>query len=79
MCLTAHWIDEDWTYQKRILNFCVVENHKGDTIATKIENCLVSWSIDKVFTVTVDNASSNDTAIAKLKVVLKQWKGLVCD
>ncbi|XP_054817609.1 zinc finger BED domain-containing protein RICESLEEPER 2-like [Prosopis cineraria] len=79
MCLTAHWVDEHWTYQKRILNFCVVENHKGETIAQEIEKCLLFWSIDKVFTITVDNASSNDTALASLKGVLRHWNGLVCD
>ncbi|XP_054795833.1 zinc finger BED domain-containing protein RICESLEEPER 2-like [Prosopis cineraria] len=79
MCLTAHWIDEHWTYQKQILNFCVVENHKGETIAQEIKKCLLFWSIDKVFTITVDNASSNDTALASLKGVLRHWNGLVCD
>ncbi|XP_054803961.1 zinc finger BED domain-containing protein RICESLEEPER 2-like [Prosopis cineraria] len=79
MCLTAHWVDEHWTYQKQILNFCVVENHKGETIAQEIEKCLLFWSIDKVFTITVDNASSNDTALASLKGVLRYWNGLVCD
>ncbi|XP_028787200.1 zinc finger BED domain-containing protein RICESLEEPER 1-like [Neltuma alba] len=79
MCLTAHWIDENWTLQKRILNFCVIENHKGDTIGKQIEDCLFSWGIEKVFTITVDNASSNDTAIAYLKKRLKSWNGLICD
>ncbi|XP_028755608.1 zinc finger BED domain-containing protein RICESLEEPER 2-like [Neltuma alba] len=70
-------IDEEWIYQKRILNFCVVENHRGDTIASEIEKCLLAWGIEKVFTITVDNASSNDNAVAKLKDVLSHWNGLV--
>ena len=37
------------------------------------------WGIKKLFTVTVDNASSNDGAIAYLKKKLKNWKGLVLD
>ncbi|XP_058223196.1 zinc finger BED domain-containing protein DAYSLEEPER-like [Rhododendron vialii] len=32
LCLTGHFIDENWRYQKKILNFCVVPNHKGDTL-----------------------------------------------
>ena len=32
MVVTAHFIDGDWTYQKKILNFCPIPNHKGDTI-----------------------------------------------
>ncbi|XP_028801210.1 zinc finger BED domain-containing protein RICESLEEPER 2-like [Neltuma alba] len=49
---------------------------KGDTIASEIEKCLLAWGIEKVFTITVDNASSNDNAVAKLKDVLSHWNGL---
>ncbi|KAF7841239.1 zinc finger BED domain-containing protein RICESLEEPER 2-like [Senna tora] len=79
MCLTAHFIDENWRLQKRILNFCIIENHRGDTIGKAIEKCLLGWGIEKVFSITVDNASSNDTAVAYLKKRLKNWNGLVCD
>ena len=40
MVLTAHFIDSDWTLQKRILNFCQIPNHKGETIGKAIEACL---------------------------------------
>ncbi|KAL0345731.1 UNVERIFIED_CONTAM: putative AC9 transposase [Sesamum radiatum] len=76
MCLTAHWIDSDWELQKRIINFCIVENHKGETIGKQIEECLHEWGIDKVCTITVDNASSNDRAIAHLKKKCK-WKDVI--
>ncbi|KAA0040350.1 zinc finger BED domain-containing protein RICESLEEPER 4-like [Cucumis melo var. makuwa] len=39
----------------RILNFCQVANHKGDTIGRAIEKCLEGWGIDRLFTVTIDN------------------------
>jgi hypothetical protein len=32
MSLTAHWIDNEWNLHKRILNFCQVSNHMGETI-----------------------------------------------
>ncbi|KAL0444205.1 UNVERIFIED_CONTAM: putative AC transposase [Sesamum latifolium] len=76
MCLTAHWIDNDWELQKRIIIFCIVENHKGETIGKQIEECLHEWGIDKVCTITVDNASSNDRAIAHLKKKCK-WKDVI--
>ncbi|KAF7841566.1 zinc finger BED domain-containing protein RICESLEEPER 1-like [Senna tora] len=79
MCLTAHFIDENWRLQKRIINYCIIENHRGDTIGKAIEKCLLGWGIEKVFSITVDNASSNDTAVAYLKKRLKNWNGLVCD
>jgi hypothetical protein len=40
LCLTCHFIDSDWKYQKRILNFCLVSNHKGKTLGKVVEKCL---------------------------------------
>ena len=73
LCLTAHFIDNDWKLQKRIINFCLIKNHKGETIGRKIERCLLGWGISRVFTVTVDNASSNDLAICYLKSRMEDW------
>jgi len=75
MCLTAHWIDNDWKLNKRILNFCPIPSHKGDELGRAVERCLVEWGIENVFTITVDNASSNDTMIAYLKKRLNNWNG----
>ncbi|XP_057990566.1 zinc finger BED domain-containing protein RICESLEEPER 2-like [Hevea brasiliensis] len=38
-----------------------------------VEICLVNWGIKRVFTIIVDNASSNDVAIAYLKKKLVGW------
>ncbi|TYK22234.1 putative transposase [Cucumis melo var. makuwa] len=54
-------------------------NHKGDTISRAIEKCLEGWGIDRLFTVTVDNASSNDVTIAYLVKKFKGKNGLVLD
>ena len=56
MCLTAHFIDSDWKIHKRILSFCLVKNHKGETLRKVVEMCLLDWGIDKILTITVDNA-----------------------
>ncbi|CAL8092176.1 unnamed protein product [Prunus armeniaca] len=79
MVLTAHFIDDDWVLNKRILNFCVIPNHKGDTIGRLVETCLNGWGIDKVFTISVDNASSNDGCISYMKKRLEKWNSLICD
>ncbi|KAJ0479669.1 putative transcription factor/ chromatin remodeling BED-type(Zn) family [Helianthus annuus] len=71
MSLTAHWVDENWVLRKKILNFCQISNHKGETIGKLVYHCLRKWGIDRVFTVTVDNASSNDGAIKYLKKCLR--------
>ena len=52
MSLTAHWVD-DWVLQKRVLNLCLFPDHKGETFGEKIEECLLEWDIDNIFTVTV--------------------------
>lgn len=74
MVLTAHFIDCDWKLHKRILNFCTIPNHKGDTTGKLIEECLIEWGIENVFTITLDNASANDKAIDYLKKKMKNWK-----
>ncbi|XP_021621453.1 BTB/POZ domain-containing protein At5g41330-like [Manihot esculenta] len=38
-----------------------------------IESCLLNWGIKRVFTITVDNASSNDVAIFYLKKKINGW------
>jgi len=73
MCLTAHWIDEGWNLNKKILNFCQVFNHKGETIGQVIKSCLLEWGIDNIWTVIVDNASSNNVTIKYLKRVTSGW------
>ncbi|KAF7141255.1 hypothetical protein RHSIM_Rhsim06G0136800 [Rhododendron simsii] len=77
MCLTIHFIDDDWKLHKRILNFCIVDDHKGDTIGKKIEACLLEWNIRGIFTITVDNASSNAMAIKYLVKKTKDWEGTI--
>ncbi|KAG5548554.1 hypothetical protein RHGRI_014043 [Rhododendron griersonianum] len=75
MCLTAHFIDKDWKLHKRILNFCVVTSHKGEAIGRAVETCLVEWGIEKLCTLTVDNATANDVAIEYLKKRLSRKSG----
>lgn len=73
MCLTAHFIDNDWKLNKRILNFCPISSHKGEAIGKAIEKCLLAWGIENVMTVTVDNASSNDHVVSYLKKRTNNW------
>ena len=72
MVFIAHFTDGDWTDQKKILNFCPIANHKGDTIGRAVESCLLKWDIDRLFTITADNASSNEVAIDYVKKKTKE-------
>ncbi|XP_074336899.1 zinc finger BED domain-containing protein RICESLEEPER 2-like [Apium graveolens] len=40
----------------------------------EIEECLVEWGITRVLTITVDNATSNDVALQKLKDRVGNWE-----
>lgn len=40
MCITAHYIDQNWNLHKKIINFCPIEGHKGELLARDIDMCL---------------------------------------
>ncbi|XP_019173846.1 PREDICTED: zinc finger BED domain-containing protein RICESLEEPER 2-like [Ipomoea nil] len=73
MCLTAHFIDSEWKLQKKIISFVPIYSHKGESIAKALESCLMDWGLKSVFSVTVDNAYSNDTALGFLKKKFVSW------
>ncbi|XP_059301813.1 uncharacterized protein LOC132053721 [Lycium ferocissimum] len=70
---------KDWKLHKRILNFCPVTSHKGEHMAESISNCLLHWNLDKVFTITIDNASSNDVTVRELSKQLNMWRTNIMD
>ncbi|KAG7580445.1 Zinc finger BED-type [Arabidopsis suecica] len=71
MVITGHWISTEWELQKRNLSFKVITDHKGDTIAAQLMDCLDDWGIEKVYAVTVDNARNNDKALEVFKNQLR--------
>ena len=78
MVLTAHWFDCIFRIQKRILNFCQITNHNGVATGKDIEKYQEEWGIEKIFVVTVDNASSNEKIISHLKKAFSEKKGKNC-
>ncbi|KAL4313239.1 hypothetical protein GQ457_01G027380 [Hibiscus cannabinus] len=79
MYLTAHFIDDQWRFHKKIINFCPIPGLSGEIIGKSIEKCLNEWNLRKILTVTVDNASSNDVAIQYLRRRITHWGGSVLD
>ncbi|KAL5548350.1 hypothetical protein UlMin_003581 [Ulmus minor] len=78
ICLTAHFINKDWRLQKRILNFCFMPPPQtGVALSEKIFDLLCRWKIqEKLFSLTLDHASSNNVSIKALGSQL-QLKGLL--
>ncbi|KAK3204584.1 hypothetical protein Dsin_018630 [Dipteronia sinensis] len=54
---------------------------QGEFVGKCIELVLLDWGIDRIFTIIVDNASSNKTVILYVKIKLKSWNadGLILD
>nr|XP_027067613.1 zinc finger BED domain-containing protein RICESLEEPER 2-like [Coffea arabica] len=79
MVITGHWIDSQWRLQKRVLNFVHVPPPRpGIAIADAIYKCMLDWGIEsKIYTVSVDNASNNDTALRCLKDTFSRNKCLL--
>ncbi|KAI3919344.1 hypothetical protein MKX01_040898 [Papaver californicum] len=73
MALTAHYIDEKWRIQKRILSFSAVDGqHSGVNIAKVLLDKLLEWNIDrKIASITLDNASTNGVVVSELTKQLK--------
>ncbi|KAJ9557104.1 LOW QUALITY PROTEIN: hypothetical protein OSB04_011718 [Centaurea solstitialis] len=78
LSLSAHY---QLGLQKRILNFSYFPPpHTGVAIAEKISGLVKGWGIErKLFSITLDNASSNDVCVELLKNQLRLMNSLVCD
>jgi hypothetical protein len=70
MAITAHYVDAEFNIKKKIIWFKVLEYpHSGFAIKEEIMRCLTEWGIrDKLFTLTLDNASNNTTASQTMKI-----------
>ncbi|KAI3854955.1 hypothetical protein MKX03_009113 [Papaver bracteatum] len=77
MVLTGHYIDENWVLKKKILNFCPVTDHIGLELGKTVASCLLQWGIERVFTLTVDNISSNNETVSYLSKRVVGWKSAI--
>nr|GEU74330.1 zinc finger BED domain-containing protein RICESLEEPER 2-like [Tanacetum cinerariifolium] len=75
-----HFVDSNWRLQKRVLSFIhLPPPHHGTDIADNLYKCFKDWNIEnKVFTISVDNASNNDKVIKNLIETFSRIKKLPC-
>ncbi|KAL4579265.1 hypothetical protein LXL04_015403 [Taraxacum kok-saghyz] len=80
MVLTDHFVDSYWNLQKRVLSFVhLPPPHRGLEIYDNLYKCLKDWGIEnKIFTISVDNASNNDSAVKILSKTFSRVKKLPC-
>ncbi|CAN0829998.1 Zinc finger BED domain-containing protein RICESLEEPER 2 [Linum grandiflorum] len=69
MAITVHFIDNKWNMRHYIIRFCYVPcPHTAEALAAAIYKVLFEWNLDrKLSTVTLDNCSTNDLLVDKLK------------
>ncbi|KAM3343757.1 hypothetical protein P3S68_025847 [Capsicum galapagoense] len=81
LCLTTQYVDDNGKSVAKLLNFCrMVPPHTGVELAATIYDCLKKWGIDrKVLSITLDNATNNDSLQTILKGHLGLQKSLLCD
>ena len=72
MTVTASFIGEKWILQKKVISFFKIKGNKGNDIGKSLIKSLVDWGLDRIMTVTVDNASANDSAIGYLRRQLQK-------
>ena len=52
-------------------------NHKGLTISKVLLECLEEWDIKRLYGITVDNATSNSSALRKFKETFIKKMGMM--
>jgi hypothetical protein len=75
--VVAHYVSADWEIQKKVIGFRLIEvKHTGENIADRIASVVEEFGlIDKVFVVTLDNASYNSMAHEILQPILFGYLG----
>ncbi|CAL9239704.1 unnamed protein product, partial [Arabidopsis halleri] len=74
MVITVHFIDEYWRLRKFNIGFKYITDHKGATISRVLLECLTEWGIERIFTITVDNATANTSALRKFQRALQSQR-----
>lgn len=72
LAITAYHITRDWKYREALLGFEPLDkSHTGSAMATIVERVCDQFKIkDRLFCITTDNASNNDTMRRELEDLL---------
>ncbi|XP_015933545.1 zinc finger BED domain-containing protein RICESLEEPER 1 [Arachis duranensis] len=79
LCIAAHYIDEGWTLQKKILNFVTLDpSHTEDLLPEVIIKCLNEWDIDcKLFALTLDDFSIDGDITLRIKQQISEKRSFI--
>lgn len=74
LCLTAHYIGDDWKVEKKILNFVTLDSsHTEDMLSEEIIKYLCDWGVEcKLFALTFDDCSIDNDIVLRIKDQISQ-------
>ncbi|XP_021321373.1 zinc finger BED domain-containing protein RICESLEEPER 2-like [Sorghum bicolor] len=77
ICVVAHYVNSNWELQKKIIGLRLIEvKHNGENISAAIASVVEEYGlIDKIFSITLDNASSNAKAMETLTPMFAGYLG----
>jgi hypothetical protein len=77
LSVVAHYVNAEWQLEKRIIGFRPIdESHSGQNIAECVLVVLEEYGLTaKIISVTLENASSNTTAITRMLPKLSAYVG----
>ncbi|WVZ84994.1 LOW QUALITY PROTEIN: hypothetical protein U9M48_031959 [Paspalum notatum var. saurae] len=78
LSVVAHFVNSKWELEKMLLGLRLIDGkHSGVNIANLIATVIDDYALtDKVFAITLDNASSNNTAMKYLRPFLSGYLGV---
>ena len=73
--MVAHYVNEEWELEKRIIGFKLIDvAHTAENIANSICKVVEDFGLtDKIFTITLDNASANTSAMNILTPIFSTY------
>ena len=79
--VVAHYVNSNWGLEKRLLGLRPIESaHTGSNIAEHISMVVDDYGIvNKSFAITLDNASSNKTAMSLLQPMFTGYLDFACN
>jgi hypothetical protein len=74
--VVSHYVNADWVLEKRVIGMRLIDvSHSGANIAYRVKTVIVEFGlIDKVFSITLDNALANTNA---MNILTPQFSGYV--
>lgn len=68
LSVTVHYIQDNFTLRSHTIAVRhVIDTHTGENLANLLDEVLLEYGLrDQILTITLDNASNNDTMVAKL-------------